>query len=359
MNDTTAPKPPDLHRYKLIVAYNGSRFKGFQRQSSGAAPESPEEHNTMDTMDTLAWIPESPSMKLSDSPRKRHRDEPHQKNNRSKKKKKVLATIQESLEDALESYSGLHRRNLCVRFAGRTDGGVHARGQVVAVSLPYSKDELWMIRRNINTRLPEDISVDDISSLADWPDFDPRKDTVRKRYSYTLKFRRKTIDASGTVLPVCLSGPNTIRSGVDPKTQWTCPWTLDDSKMRMYCHQLTGEHDYSAFVQRQSRRENSNVLTVESFDYEVLDDKGGDAPVVIVRFQVIAKGFRRGMVRNLVGFVVDLCRGHVSETVFESIWNGTDEVGGFVHSAPPFGLCLEHVEYPSLPLRQSSVQSPL
>jgi tRNA pseudouridine(38-40) synthase len=117
--------------------------------------------------------------------------------------------------------------------------------------------------------------------------------------------------------------------------------------MRIYCHHLTGEHDYSAFVQKQSRRESSNVLVVESFDYETLEEKVEAAPVLVVRFHVIAKGFRRGMVRNLVGFVVDLCRGHVSESVFESIWTGADEVARLVHSAPPFGLCLEHVEYQS------------
>ena len=339
MNEAVASVAPPLHRYKMIVAYNGSRFKGFQRQSSGAPPE---KSKPADGMDATAYILEHPRMKCPDSQRKRCRDDANQK---LFPKKQAPETIQETLEDALEFYSGLHRRDLCLRFAGRTDGGVHARGQVVAVSLPDSKDELWMIRKSINSRLPEDISIDEICSLADRPDFDPRKDTIRKRYSYTLKYRRTTFDPSGNVLPICTSGPNTIRSGIDSRTVWVCPWTLNDSNMRKYCHQLTGEHDYSAFVQKKSRREGSNILTVEAYDYEILDETFEAAPVVVVRFQVIAKGFRRGMVRNLVGFVVDLCRGHVSESAFESIWSGTDEVAALVHSAPPFGLCLENVEY--------------
>lgn len=259
----------------------------------------------------------------------------------------MSTTIQEVLEDTLEFYTGLNRNDLRLRFAGRTDGGVHARGQVVAVSLPNSNDELWMIRRSINSRLPQDISIDDITSLADQPDFDPRKDTIRKRYSYTIKFRRKILDSTGNVLPLSMSGPNTIRCGLDSPTQWVCPWSLDDSKMKEYCQKLTGEHDYSAFVHKQSRRDKSNVLTVERFDYETLQhDANSDmAPVVVIQFHAVAKGFRRGMVRNLVGFVVDVCRGHVSESIFDSIWTGTDEVASMVHSAPPFGLCLENVEY--------------
>jgi tRNA pseudouridine38-40 synthase len=341
MSQELAPVAPSLHRYKLIVAYNGGRFKGFQRQSSGAPPD---KSKLVDGVVSTARIPKHLTRICPKSQRKRCRDDV---NEEISPKKPAPATIQETLEDALEFYSGLPRSDLCLRFAGRTDGGVHARGQVVAVSLPDSKDELWKIRKSINSRLPEDISVDDLCSLADRPDFDPRKDTIRKRYSYTLKYRRTTFDPSGNVLPVCASGPNTIRSGIDAKTQWVCPWTLNDSNMREYCHQLTGEHDYSAFVQKKSRRENSNVLTVEHFDYDFLEEKFEVAPVIVVRFQVIAKGFRRGMVRNLVGFVVDLCRGHVPESALESIWSGTDEVAGFVHSAPPFGLCLENVEYAS------------
>jgi len=323
-----------LHRFKLIVAYNGNRYKGFQRQSSDGSPLD----DTPATEDSIPTAEETTT-----NPRKRPRSG-------NLPNKKVPLTIQESLEDALEQYSGLNRQQLRLRFAGRTDGGVHARGQVVAVSLPEtilpeSNDELWSIRRSINGRLPQDISIQDVSSLANNPDLDPRKDAIRKRYSYTLKFRRKVVDSNGNVLPICSSGPNCIRSALDPKTLWVSPWTLDDSNLTKYCQLLTGEHDYSAFVHKRSRREKDNVLTVDAFTYTCLEETKEDAPVVTIQFQVEAKGFRRGMVRNLVGFVVDLCRGEVSESIFDTIWSGTDEAALAVHSAPPFGLCLEHVEY--------------
>ncbi len=60
-----APVAPPLHRYKLIVAYNGSRFKGFQRQSSGAPPEKPKP--AADGVDSTAFIPDHPAMKRPNS----------------------------------------------------------------------------------------------------------------------------------------------------------------------------------------------------------------------------------------------------------------------------------------------------
>ena len=48
---------------------------------------------------------------------------------------------------------------------------------------------------------------------------------------------------------------------------------------------------------------------------------------------------------NLGCFVVDLCRGQIDESIFDTIWSGTDEAAKAVHSAPPFGLCLERVDY--------------
>eukprot|EP00934_Nitzschia_sp_Nitz4_P008337 Nitzschia sp. Nitz4//scaffold4_size323378//24868//25590//NITZ4_000614-RA/size323378-processed-gene-0.163-mRNA-1//-1//CDS//3329553261//8327//frame0 len=237
-----------------------------------------------------------------------------------------------------------------MRFAGRTDGGVHARGQVVVISIPSSlvpdsSGEWWTIRKGINSRLPGDISVQEVKVLFDNPEFDPRKDAIRKQYSYTLKYRRKVWDEQGSLHPLCTGGPNCTRSGLDPKTMWISPWALDDSKMEKFCSMLTGEHDYSAFVHKRARREQDNTMAVERLEPTVLEQTVEEAPILTVRFLVEAKGFRRSMVRNLIGFLVDLCRGQVHESVMETIWTGTDEASRHVHSAPPFGLCLEEVTY--------------
>lgn len=257
---------------------------------------------------------------------------------------KVPLTIQEAIEEALEQYSGLVRSDLKVRFAGRTDAGVHARGQVLVVSLPDNLGELWQIHRSINSRLPVDISIKDVS-LCKNQNFDPRNDAQRKQYIYKIKYRRNVQSENGDLLPICSSGPHTIRTGLDPSDIWINPWALDDLKLEEYCQRLTGNHDYSAFVHKRARRDKDNVLTVDKLAVERLNETQEDAPIVTIRFVVEAKGFRRSMIRNLVGFLVDLCRGAVEESVFDQLWTGKDEVASKINSAPACGLCLEHVEY--------------
>mmetsp|Transcript_8132 Transcript_8132/g.19643 ORF Transcript_8132/g.19643 Transcript_8132/m.19643 type:complete len:314 (-) Transcript_8132:44-985(-) len=296
-----------LQRYRLIVSYNGAQYQGFQRQNSGA---------------------------VDVRPNKRQRT----------KTKKGKSTIQETIEDALQHLSGLDRLALRVRFSSRTDSGVHARGQVLAVSLPPSLcPEFWQLRKSINSRLPKDISVDDVTTCAET--FEPREHVLWKRYSYTLKYRRKVVK-DGELLPICSSGPNTIRSGLDPSALWVVPWVLDDSKLDEYCEKLTGEHDYSVFVHKHARRERKNVLTVNRLVCTRLNETKEEAPVVTVRFDVEAKGFRRSMVRNLIGFLVDICMGSVDESIFEEeLWLGKDVTAAKLNMAPAAGLCLEYAQH--------------
>lgn len=62
--------------------------------------------------------------------------------------------------------------------------------------------------------------------------------------------------------------------------------------------------------------------------------------------EILAQGFRRSMVRNLIGFLVDICRGEVDESIFEEgLWAGDDATAAKLNMAPACGLCLEHVQY--------------
>jgi tRNA pseudouridine38-40 synthase len=308
---STSPEQQRVQRYKIIVEYDGTRFNGFQRQSS------PEDD---------ASSPRFP---------KRRRL------NTNGKAESASVTIQECLEEALMRYSNLPRSRLNFKFAGRTDAGVHAKMQVCAVDIPEQQQE-WMIRKAVNSRLPSDISISSVSRCEN-DSFDPRHDSKRKQYSYTMKYRRKVFK-DGTLLPICESGPNTIRSALDPPTIWVCPWVLDDSNIDSLCEKLTGTHDYTAFVHKSTRKERENILLVK-LSCDRLEETKEECPVVTVRFRVESKGFRRSMVRNLVGFIVDICRGTVDESIFDCLWTGTDDVAAEVHSAPAFGLCLECVHY--------------
>jgi tRNA pseudouridine38-40 synthase len=309
-----SPSHQIVRRYKLVVEYDGTRFKGFQRQSSGENGTTPR------------------------FPKKR-------RVNAGGQAEQVPVTIQECLEDSFMQYSGLSRPDLSVRFAGRTDAGVHARGQVVVTNLRVPVvAEYWMIQKSINSRLPSDISIQSIDICQDLT-FDPRHDVILKQYSYTIKYRRKVVTNDEKLLPICEGGPNTARSALDPPIMWVCPWALDDSKVDEFCHRLTGTHDYSAFVHKKARRERENSLAVNKLVCERLTETQEKAPVLTVRFLVESQKFRRSMVRNLVGFLVDLCRGSVHESILDEVWTGTDEVANQVHSAPACGLCLESVTY--------------
>eukprot|EP00531_Pseudo-nitzschia_arenysensis_P019481 CAMPEP_0116133354 /NCGR_PEP_ID=MMETSP0329-20121206/10059_1 /TAXON_ID=697910 /ORGANISM="Pseudo-nitzschia arenysensis, Strain B593" /LENGTH=330 /DNA_ID=CAMNT_0003627975 /DNA_START=92 /DNA_END=1081 /DNA_ORIENTATION=- len=317
-----------LERFILIVSYDGTGYAGFQRQSSSSSPENLSNANERSL--------------------KRHRPN-NQNKKRVKNRNSVPVTVQETLEDALEFYTGLGRKELRARFAGRTDGGVHARGQVVVVSLPSSMElgmapatdnhgadlemeRLWKIRKSINSRLPNDISVEDVS-VCENELFDPRVDAKSKQYSYSLRYRElvhlqsSAVDESNPsssdkkVHPICLKGgPHLLRTAFDANRVWLCPWALDDSKLKEYCNLLAGTHDYSAFVHKQARKTRDNRMTVDRLDFERVKFHDDQVPIWEVRFLVEAKGFGRSQVRNMVGFLVDACRGQFKDQESSPNW---------------------------------------
>ena len=142
-------EPPTMSLFKLIVAYDGTRFNGFQRQI------------TNQDMDGRR------QKKVYERPPKR----PHFESSTGKRKR-VAVTVQDCLEDAILSYCSqtvysstetttvVTTESLCLKFAGRTDKGVHARGQVVAIHLPLAVIDLQEMKKGINSRLPVDISVE-------------------------------------------------------------------------------------------------------------------------------------------------------------------------------------------------------
>ena len=295
--------------YVLTVAYDGSRYNGFQRQTT-SAPFGPK-------------VPKRPRFDVNG--RKQH----------------VVHTIQDCLEDALMSlYPELSLESLRMRCAGRTDAGVHARGQVVAIDLEQPIDgDNWRTTKALNSRLPNDISVEHIEPCRS--DLEPRQDSIKKRYSYTLRYRRKNVGSNGQPYSICSSGIHTMRRAHDAACLWICPWSLEVSQLQVFCQALTGHHDFYAFVHKEERRKQSNCLHLQTFHYHVLDETNEPAPIVTIQFILEAKGFQRTMVRNLVGFVVDLCRGAVP--LLDLVWESNEVAAALVQAAPASGLCLEQV----------------
>lgn len=298
--------------YKLTVEYDGSRFSGFQRQT-----------------------PNPPS---SDAERPTKQ--------RKVGKSQTSLTVQECLEKALLGWTGSETvQELQLRCAGRTDKGVHALGQTVSIQVPakFNKEE-WELCRATNSRLPNDIAVVGFK-LCKKSDFCPRRDAKKKQYSYTLRYRRKVLDDDGDVLLLSNSGINTLRSAFDSPCLWKCPWALDDTCLIELCQKLQGTHDFSCFVHKEDRRKRDNVMELKKFNVEFIEASSEEAPAVTVKFVLEAKGFRRTQVRNLVGFVVDVCRGQLEMNQLNDVLTGTDEAAKLVNAAPSSGLCLVKVEY--------------
>jgi tRNA pseudouridine38-40 synthase len=307
-----------MPRYKLIVAYDGTRFHGFQRQVTNEQ-----------------FV--ATAVRCTKRPQR----------DGNGKAKPTASTIQHFLETAVVDMAGTSVEDIFMLFVSRTDKGVHARGQVVAITLPitYKQEPTYNICNSINSRLPVDVSVVRVELCKD-DAFDPRIGVKQKVYSYSLKYRRKVV-AVGThvALDIWSLGPNTFRHAFDSSCLWIVPWSIDDSVFSDLCNLLRGSHDYSCFVHKHDRNQTrGHAITVDAIDFEILNETKEPAPVVTARFQFKAKGFRRGMVRNLVGFCVDVARGLVDVEIAKLIWQHSN-AAKLVNAAPASGLCLESVEY--------------
>lgn len=394
-----------MPQYIFIVAYDGTRFHGFQRQYSNS--DTSKGYAVIEGMKKRPRIDQGTGERLpmtrTDSPKQHHQQQqqPRQYNHKT-------VTVQECLEYAILQWISTvtpdvpwSLDDLNLRVAGRTDKGVHARGQVIAVQFPNtgpfvqgSNDAiqeqqqlpLWKIQKGIHGRLPIDISfrrvylhapsVNDANPIL----FDPRHDAKLKRYSYTIKYQRRKPTTTRTATQNNASitpiigvqagvGSQTFRTALDDSPcLWLCQDPLDDRHLLpTVCRLLAGTHDYSAFVHKAARHEKDNTLTITRLDFEILQEYelpslyleqpvsvldethniplGEEEPqIVLGRFIVEGQRFRRTMVRNLVGFAVDVAKGKEA-MVTETFWTTPEASAKRVHSAPPTGLCLEFVRY--------------
>jgi len=368
-----------MRTFLLVVAYDGTNYNGFQRATATPRDET-----------------------VSAQQPKRPRTGTEEAVGGGGKKKRPgtpaaaashVITVQDRIEVALVRLTGATVSELRVRGAGRTDSGVHAEGQVVAFDLPDGLErprgtgqerkggaqpelfsdldvrgggsgegadgDLWRIRRGINSRLPHDISVRSARILPPPPPggrpFEPRHDVATKRYTYRLRFRKKRYGVDGNTLAICCSGPNTIRRARDPTDIWICPWSLDEGLIRQACQALAGRHDFSCFVAKVVRREKDNRIDLRRFDVTLRNDfdeencdhgTSGAIPCDAM-FTLEACGFRRRMVRLLIGFVVDIARGVQCLDDVPKALDGTDASAKLVKQAPACGLCLTKVFHKS------------
>lgn len=234
---------------------------------------------------------------------------------RQPQRRTVQATIETAISEVLERPVTLHG-------AGRTDAGVHAAAQVAHFDqespIPPTR---WAAI--LNARLPEDISIR-ASALVS-PTWHARFSAIWRRYRYAIY--------TGM-------GPNLF---VNQLSWHYYQAPLDAVRMQKALEPLIGQHHLAAFQRAGSHRRHSWVEVQEAKCY-------CQGPLLYLEIQ--ANGFLYGMVRLLVGLLVDVGNGRRSLENFTNIWmeQRREEVK---YAAPARGLCLLRVGYRELPFPPS------
>lgn len=226
-------------------------------------------------------------------------------------------SVQAALEKAVWRLSGIESR---ARGAGRTDAGVHARGQVAVVELPEAIP-LEKIPEALNSRLPDDIAVTAAAACASA--FDPRRDCVRKQYSYSL-------------------GLGPARPALGNRRSWHIKRPVDVEAMREAAAAFLGEHDFTSFCNRELAGKDNRRLVERSELTELPPDAAGRRRLV---YRVEGRSFLYNQVRAMVGTLFGVGTGRFGPDAIGGILAARDRAAAG-ESAPPWGLCLEWVLYP-------------
>ena len=227
---------------------------------------------------------------------------------------KNAPTIQGSLEGAIKRLTGETAR---AAFAGRTDAGVHARGQVASF-LTRRPFDVTVFVDGLNYWLPDDIAVRGARAVA--LDFDVRRRARRRLYRYLVYNGRA---------PSPL-----LRSRA-----WHVKQPLAVPAMQQAAACLVGRHDFAAFAGSLERPETTTVRMMHRFDVRRLGR--------LVSFEAEADAFLPHQVRRTTGALVEVGLGRQTLQSFEALLReGKPATGG--PAAPPQGLCLVRVTYPDL-----------
>jgi len=235
-------------------------------------------------------------------------------------------TVQATVEHAVATV--LRIDPVTVQCAGRTDAGVHARGQVVHFDIPTSTLlEMNDLVYKFNSLLPEDVAFLNLEITT--PDFDARFSALARNYSYLIY----------------LYGRNPLLRNHAHRS-WM---PLNVEAMQEASQRLLGLHDFAAFCRK--REGATTIRTLLRFDWAETADG-------LIRADIKADAFCYSMVRGLVGAVLEVGEGkRPAQWVTEYLEGRARKPE--IYAAPALGLTFESVEYPSAEQFATRVQETL
>ncbi len=242
-------------RYKIVFAYDGSLFSGFQ---------------------------------IQDSER----------------------TVQSEVEKAIKKITN---EEVTIYASGRTDAGVHAKGQVAHFDVDFEISAIDM-KNALNSTLPDDIFVRLCNRVS--PEFHSRYSAKSKEYEYLINVGEYNPVFRNYVLQYCRE--------------------LDVEKMQEAINYLVGEHDFSSFVTGLGESDKDAVRTIYSAKVEAKGTK--------INITLHGSGFLKYMVRGIVGTLIDVGRGKRNPEDIKAILEKQDRTAAGPN-ADSCGLYLSNVHY--------------
>jgi tRNA pseudouridine38-40 synthase len=220
---------------------------------------------------------------------------------------KKQVTIQEEIEKALLV---IFKEDIRIAGAGRTDAGVHARGQAAHFDIPDF--DLFKLKRSLNGLLANQIVIKDIISVPH--DFHARFSALYRRYRYYIS--RETV-------------------AINRNYVWYVNYSLNIRLMQIAAEMIRETEDFQAFCKIKSEV-NHYLCDIMESRWFFIDD--------LLVYEVKANRFLHGMVRALVGSMVDVGQGKFSLKEFRDIIKSKDRTK-LRTTAPAKGLILEEVGY--------------
>lgn len=255
-----------MQRWKITVEYDGRPFSGWQRQQAG------------------------------------------------------IPSVQFAIEQALYKFC---QQNITIHVAGRTDAGVHGRGQVAHFDLDYGDRKLtpYDLAKAVNAHLrPAPVAILRAEPVA--PDFHARFSATNKLYTYRIISR-------------------SAHSTIDAGFAWQTWRRFDGAAMQQGARHLLGQHDFTTFRDSECQSK-SPIKTLDRLDIEELDYDGYGGREI--RFHVEGRSFLHHQVRNMVGTLALVGEGKWKPGDIARVLAARDRRHGGP-TAPADGLYLMRVDY--------------